>query len=254
VLLNGSVCNNGVPIVQAIVNENFTKIKKSEKTKSLSTKSTASISKSTNDLTISHIPVSNKPSTSSIPIVLTSSLDKSKSKSVSSLKKSEKSDTETRSLKDLTKTSQRNLKKKESVKKASSTSSERKSFNKIDKNSETKLKQTEVEANKKPTNKTQTNIEKTFKRTIINKKLPVRLNLKNKHSSEKLTASKTEITLGINKKQADADSNNKSEKTVLNQLCTSQKREIVLYKDDNLGFGFIAGSEKPLVVRFVTPG
>jgi hypothetical protein len=237
----------------------LSKIKKNEKTKSLSTKTTAPISKSTNDLTISHIPVSNKAlATSSIPIVLTSSLDKSKSKSVSSLKKSEKSDTETRSLKDLTKT-QRNLKKKESVKKASSTSSERKSFSKIEKIAkisvnETKLKQNEVELNKKPINKTQTNIEKTFKRTIVNKKLPVRLNLKNKQSSEKTTTSKTEITLGINKKQTDVDANNKSEKKALNQLCTSQKREIVLYKDDNLGFGFIAGSEKPLVVRFVTPG
>lgn len=35
---------------------------------------------------------------------------------------------------------------------------------------------------------------------------------------------------------------------------TSQKREVTLYRDENLGFGFIAGSEKPLKIRFVTPG
>jgi hypothetical protein len=42
----------------------------------------------------------------------------------------------------------------------------------------------------------------------------------------------------------------------LNQLISSltQKREVTLHKDPKLGFGFIAGSEKPLVIRFVTPG
>lgn len=30
-------------------------------------------------------------------------------------------------------------------------------------------------------------------------------------------------------------------------------RRVVLEKDENLGYGFIAGSEKPLVVRFVSP-
>lgn len=33
-----------------------------------------------------------------------------------------------------------------------------------------------------------------------------------------------------------------------------QRREVTLYRDENLGFGFIAGSEKPLKIRFVTPG
>lgn len=32
------------------------------------------------------------------------------------------------------------------------------------------------------------------------------------------------------------------------------KREVVLVKDQSMGFGFIAGSEKPLVIRFVSPG
>lgn len=33
----------------------------------------------------------------------------------------------------------------------------------------------------------------------------------------------------------------------------NKKREILLIKDQNMGFGFIAGSEKPLVIRFVSP-
>jgi phosphoribosylaminoimidazole-succinocarboxamide synthase len=42
----------------------------------------------------------------------------------------------------------------------------------------------------------------------------------------------------------------------LNEIISNMnnKREVILYKDDKLGFGFIAGSEKPLVIRFVTPG
>ena len=32
-----------------------------------------------------------------------------------------------------------------------------------------------------------------------------------------------------------------------------QKLDITLERDDKLGFGFIAGSEKPLVIRFVSP-
>lgn len=40
-----------------------------------------------------------------------------------------------------------------------------------------------------------------------------------------------------------------------NGLCAqAQRREVTLYRDENLGFGFIAGSEKPLKIRFVTPG
>jgi predicted metalloprotease with PDZ domain len=33
----------------------------------------------------------------------------------------------------------------------------------------------------------------------------------------------------------------------------TQKREVTLIKDLSMGFGFIAGSEKPLVIRFVSP-
>ncbi len=33
----------------------------------------------------------------------------------------------------------------------------------------------------------------------------------------------------------------------------TQKREVTLFKDQSMGFGFIAGSEKPLVIRFVSP-
>ena len=34
---------------------------------------------------------------------------------------------------------------------------------------------------------------------------------------------------------------------------SSKIRDITLERDDKLGFGFIAGSEKPLVIRFVSP-
>lgn len=44
------------------------------------------------------------------------------------------------------------------------------------------------------------------------------------------------------------------EKNQTNKIESPQKRQVTLYRDDNLGFGFIAGSEKPLVIRFVTPG
>ena len=38
-----------------------------------------------------------------------------------------------------------------------------------------------------------------------------------------------------------------------NQL-PSHPRRYTIKRDENLGFGFIAGSEKPVVVRSVTPG
>ena len=33
-----------------------------------------------------------------------------------------------------------------------------------------------------------------------------------------------------------------------------QPRELTLHRDPQLGFGFVAGSEKPVIVRFVTEG
>lgn len=33
-----------------------------------------------------------------------------------------------------------------------------------------------------------------------------------------------------------------------------EPRDVVLQRDSQLGFGFVAGSEKPVVVRFVTEG
>ena len=51
------------------------------------------------------------------------------------------------------------------------------------------------------------------------------------------------------------DSVKQQQQVSLNQLVSNlnQRREVMLYKDEKLGFGFIAGSEKPLVIRFVTP-
>ena len=49
-------------------------------------------------------------------------------------------------------------------------------------------------------------------------------------------------------------SGSNKQRLVTNKDNSPQKRHVTLYRDENLGFGFIAGSEKPLVIRFVTPG
>lgn len=257
-ILDENTVNNGSSSIQTICTDSISKISKNEKLKQ--SKKNASISRSTNDLSISHIPIISKhTASSSIPIVTKNFLDKSKSKSISSLKKATKNDAEIQQKKDATKAQIRQSKK--DAKKRSSTSSERKSSIKIEKNSSIsdsavkKSSNSEEDLNKIQNSRTPSNIGKTFKRTIINKKLPVRLNLKNKQTTTNQQANnKLESNLEANEKQAVDDLNNKLDKPGPTQPNTSQKREIVLYKDDNLGFGFIAGSEKPLVVRFVTPG
>jgi len=77
---------------------------------------------------------------------------------------------------------------------------------------------------------------KTFKRTIIKKKLPPRLYLKAK---QHLEAEKLGKEINVMDRF---------------QIIECSKREVILVKDDNYGFGFIAGSEKPLVIRFVSQG
>lgn len=78
--------------------------------------------------------------------------------------------------------------------------------------------------------------DKTFKRTIVNRKLPQKVSNTNTNPKPKTS-------------QPEPEQKSENHLTKL-----AQRREIVLYKDDNLGFGFIAGSEKPLKIRFVTPG
>ena len=135
--------------------------------------------------------------------------------------------------------------------------------------------------------------EKPFKRTIINKKLPTRLYTKSKHhtidvvnteadkpaevnqpvkqggiprliksnssfekpTNEQKALNKSDASLKESeiKQPVMTSTPNKHTNDLYNQM-PNKKREIFLYKDDNLGYGFIAGSEKPLVVRFVTPG
>lgn len=88
-------------------------------------------------------------------------------------------------------------------------------------------------------------VTKTFKRTIIKKKLPPRLYLKAKHHLEAEKLSKR-----FNNKLSTMEkfSGNRF------QIAESPRREVILIKDENFGFGFIAGSEKPLVIRFVSQG
>lgn len=90
--------------------------------------------------------------------------------------------------------------------------------------------------------------QKPFKRIIINKKLP------SKFSNCKIK--RFELINQDKYENQHSDSKNLEQKIENNQVSKifSQRREVILYKDENLGFGFIAGSEKPLKVRFVTPG
>lgn len=92
--------------------------------------------------------------------------------------------------------------------------------------------------------------EKSFKRIISNKKLPARFSLKEKkHETSSNSSSSHNTTKESYKFDDYVNVNYQPERT-----SQSQKREVTLYRDDNLGFGFIAGSEKPLKIRFVTPG
>ena len=90
--------------------------------------------------------------------------------------------------------------------------------------------------------------ERAFKRTIINRKLPSKYT-----RSKKFPSQVTNASLNENEPET-SESKNDSNSLVLNQqVKSSPKREVILYKDEHLGFGFIAGSEKPLKIRFVTP-
>lgn len=172
---------------------------------------------------------------------------------MSSLKKVTKKEAETQNSKEVNKTHTK-LNKKD-AKKASLTSSKIDKNPKISDNIIHKQNQSQEDLNKLHINRTQSNIGKTFKRTIINKKLPVRLNLKNKQNTDKQQPNNiSEVIIETTIKQTETDTDSKLDNAGVTQSNKSQKREIVLYKDENLGFGFIAGSEKPLVVRFVTPG
>lgn len=93
---------------------------------------------------------------------------------------------------------------------------------------------------------------KAFKRTIIKKRLPPRLYIKAK---QHLEAEKQEK---LNNKTTEtiAESGEIPENMLIprSPIKDTPKREVVLIKDENYGFGFIAGSEKPLVIRFVSQG
>lgn len=66
---------------------------------------------------------------------------------------------------------------------------------------------------------------------------------------------KSRINLALNKNKINKQLNNEqlNEKNNFKSLeKDDNKRSIVLERDENLGFGFIAGSERPLLVRFVS--
>ncbi|CAF0708303.1 unnamed protein product [Brachionus calyciflorus] len=116
------------------------------------------------------------------------------------------------------------------------------------------LKRKKLFSQSKSKNKFKDN-ERTFKRTIINKKLPSKYsNIKVKKNQLCQTNEESFSDKNLVGKDNENLLNKESNNAYLNQqLKTSPKREVILYRDENLGFGFIAGSEKPLKIRFVTP-
>ena len=80
---------------------------------------------------------------------------------------------------------------------------------------------------------------KLFKRKIINKKLVTCLYSKSK--------------LKFVDDRRHLDSVVVVEPSQQRECGETKKREVTLFKHEQLGFGFIAGSEKPLIVRFVSP-
>ena len=96
---------------------------------------------------------------------------------------------------------------------------------------------------------------KTFKRTINKKKLTPRLQVKAKqHLEAENSIKKAEKSTSQATDLNEDRSSEKLEFSTNQAIAESPKREIVLIKDENYGFGFIAGSEKPLVIRFVSQG
>lgn len=89
--------------------------------------------------------------------------------------------------------------------------------------------------------------ERAFKRIIVNRKLPSKYARSKKSHTQEINESLDERESEIC--EAKADTSN----CINHHLKSSPKREVILYKDEHLGFGFIAGSEKPLKIRFVTP-
>ncbi|RNA09175.1 hypothetical protein BpHYR1_001046 [Brachionus plicatilis] len=89
--------------------------------------------------------------------------------------------------------------------------------------------------------------ERAFKRIIVNRKLPSKYSRTKKSHTQENDESFEEIVSQVSDTKSEANT------SINQQLKTSPKREIILYKDEHLGFGFIAGSEKPLKIRFVTP-
>ncbi len=104
-----------------------------------------------------------------------------------------------------------------------------------------------------------------IKKALLDKKLsPGRMQTKSSSMKNRLGNSQienhnkhivtTEILKTNNSPDCTTNNNDEQKNQLNNKIESPQKRQVTLYRDDNLGFGFIAGSEKPLVIRFVTPG
>jgi len=92
--------------------------------------------------------------------------------------------------------------------------------------------------------------EKPFKRLIQSNKN--KLKSHSKQSLKLVESTHTDDAGNETNRSSNIESNRELVQT--KSLPQPVKRQVILQKDENYGFGFIAGSEKPLVIRFVTPG
>ena len=80
--------------------------------------------------------------------------------------------------------------------------------------------------------------------------------IKRRHSKYQKNIQIKNLNCDINKLVKNCDDKlceNEDKIKALDILVKTKSRNIILDRDNDLGFGFIAGSEKPMVIRFVSP-
>jgi hypothetical protein len=86
-----------------------------------------------------------------------------------------------------------------------------------------------------------------------NDKAPVKLKKEEKSDVLLLSHNKLENDLSETDRKDESKQDTPKVDTTLEESKDAKLRHIVLDKDIFFGFGFIAGSEKPLVIRFISP-
>jgi hypothetical protein len=93
-------------------------------------------------------------------------------------------------------------------------------------------------------------VEKNSKNTFNRSKI-----IKRRHSKYQKNIQIKNIDSDLNEliKNGETFCNNEDNIKTLESLSKTKTRNVILERDKDLGFGFIAGSEKPMVIRFVSP-